>query len=118
MSAKKPDSPTPTEQPSLVERELERKLAAHTKAINRLKRAQGQLNGVIAAMEDGASCREVITQLSAVDKAIRRAGYVIVSNAMDYCLIDDESARSELSEAEARQAVTRQELEKIFLMMA
>ena len=40
---------------------------------NRLRRAQGQLAGVIAAMEDGADCRTVVTQLAAVSSALRRA---------------------------------------------
>ena len=34
--------------------------------LNRLRRAQGQLAAVIAMVEEGRDCREVVTQLSAV----------------------------------------------------
>ena len=34
--------------------------------LNRLRRAQGQLAGVIAMIEDGRDCQDVVTQLAAV----------------------------------------------------
>src|SRR5690606_17657047 len=40
--------------------------------LNRLRRARGQLDGVIAAVEAGGSCRDVITQLAAVSSALDR----------------------------------------------
>lgn len=54
--------------------------------INRLKRANGQLAGVIAMLEDDRDCREIVTQLSAVSKAIDRAGFKVVSSSMRGCL--------------------------------
>lgn len=51
---------------------------AHKRIINRLRRARGQLDGVIAAVEDGRSCRDIVTQLSAVSSALDRAGFAIV----------------------------------------
>ncbi|MCD7035945.1 metal-sensitive transcriptional regulator [Metabacillus sp. GX 13764] len=51
---------------------------------NRLKRAVGQLNGVINMMEENKDCREVITQLSASRSAIDRAiGLVVSSNLIE-----------------------------------
>ena len=38
------------------------------KVINRLKRIDGQINGVLSMMEQGKECRDIITQLSAVRK--------------------------------------------------
>ena len=52
------------------------------KIANRLKRARGQLDGLINAFESGAGCRDVVTQLAAVSKALDRAGFLIVSTAM------------------------------------
>jgi len=40
------------------------------KIINRLRRAQGQLGAVIAMVESGRDCRDVVTQLSAVSSAL------------------------------------------------
>ena len=45
-------------------------LDAQRRILNRLKRASGQLTAVIAAVESGGNCREVVTQLSAVSSAI------------------------------------------------
>lgn len=79
---------------------------------NRLKRARGQLDAVIEAVESGGSCRDVVTQLSAVSTALDRAGFVIVSSAMQYCITDPETA------AEQEDGLTVEELEKLFLSLS
>ena len=38
--------------------------------INRLKRAQGQLAGVTRMLEEGKDCKDIVTQLAAVSKAL------------------------------------------------
>jgi len=80
--------------------------------LNRLRRARGQLDGVIAAVESGGSCRDVITQLAAVSSALDRAGFTIISTAMKDCVADPDGA------AETEPGLTTQELEKLFLMLA
>jgi DNA-binding FrmR family transcriptional regulator len=74
------------------------------KSVNRLKRAQGQLAAVIAAVESGADCR-------AVSSAIDRAGFTIISSAMKDCLVDSDSTGDE-------KALSVGELEKLFLSLA
>ena len=44
--------------------------------LNRLRRAQGQLAGVISMIEQGRDCKDVVTQLAAVSRALDRAGFV------------------------------------------
>ncbi len=56
--------------------------------VNRIKRAQGQLAGVVRMLEDGRECDEVITQLAAASKALDRAGFAIVSTGLQQCLAD------------------------------
>ncbi|MCD7035675.1 metal-sensitive transcriptional regulator [Metabacillus sp. GX 13764] len=56
------------------------------KVINRLKRIEGQIKGVIGMMEQGKDCREVITQLSASRNAIDRTMGVIVSSNLEQCV--------------------------------
>lgn len=81
---------------------------AQRKALNRLKRARGQLNAVIEQVESGASCRDVITQLAAVSSALDRAGFTIISTAMRNCMIA-EGPDSDM---------TPEELEKLFLTLS
>ncbi|WP_065571929.1 metal-sensitive transcriptional regulator [Microbacterium oleivorans] len=79
---------------------------AKRKVVNRLKRAQGQLSAVIAAVEEDASCRDVVPQLAAVSKALDRAGFLLVSTALRECLTDPEGD------------IAPEELEKLFLSLA
>jgi DNA-binding FrmR family transcriptional regulator len=79
------------------------------KTVNRLRRAQGQLAAVIAAVESGADCRAVVTQLAAVSSAIDRAGFTIISSAMKECLVDSDEGVRGLNVAE---------LEKLFLTLS
>ncbi len=58
-------------------------------ALNRLKRARGQLNGIIEMMEDGRDCEDVVTQIAAVSKALERAGFSVVAAGMRQCLSGD-----------------------------
>lgn len=77
--------------------------------LNRLRRAQGQLAGVIAMIEAGRDCKDVVTQLAAVSKALDRAGFKIVASGMRQCM----------NNADENQApMTEEELEKLFLALA
>ena len=79
--------------------------------VNRLKRARGQLDAVIAAVEAGGSCRDVVTQLAAVSSALDRAGFTIIATAMKDCLADPDGS-------ERTDDITTEELEKLFLALA
>ncbi len=79
------------------------------KILNRLRRAQGQLVSVIAAVESGAECRDVVLQLAAVSKALDRAGFTIVSSAMRDCMGGP---------GDTADPVAVDELEKLFLTLA
>ena len=81
------------------------------RVLNRLRRARGQLDAVIAAVEQEKPCREVVTQLAAVSSALDRAGFTIVSSAMRDCLSDPDRALAD-------DGTTPEELEKLFLMLA
>ena len=89
----------------------EERAASQKRILNRLKRAQGQLNAVISSVESGSSCRDVVTQLAAVTSALDRAGYAIVATAMKDCVVDPAAA-------EEAEGLTPEELEKLFLSLA
>lgn len=107
---------------------------AQRKALNRLRRARGQLDAVINAVENQHSCRDIIIQLSAVCGALDRAGFTMISSAMQNCLIDDAAPADPQASGDAAASsdgqgsdggrgsddgkVTMAELEKLFLMLA
>ena len=47
--------------------------------LNRLRRAQGQLAGVVNMIETGRDLESVVQQLKAVTGAVERAGYGLVA---------------------------------------
>lgn len=84
---------------------------ARKKILNRLKRARGQLNAVIDSVESGGSCRDVVTQLSAVTSALDKAGFAIIATAMRDCVVDPDGVNR-------AEDITTDELEKLFLSLA
>lgn len=77
--------------------------------LKRLRRAHGQLAGVISMIEQGRECEEVVTQLAAASSALDRAGFKIISCGLRRCA--SESDPEEGARAEA-------ELEHLFLSLA
>ncbi|MFD5467761.1 metal-sensitive transcriptional regulator [Kitasatospora sp. NPDC127059] len=77
--------------------------------LNRLRRAQGQLAGVIAMIEAGRECKDIVTQLAAVSRALDRAGFKIVASGMRQCMATADGDAPPMSEGE---------LEKLFLALA
>lgn len=57
------------------------------KSKNRIKRAEGQLRGILKMMESEKDCKSVITQLTASRSAIDKAIAVIVSRNLEQCII-------------------------------
>lgn len=50
-----------------------------TAVLNRIKRAQGQLAGVLRMLEEERELASVLNQLKAVTSALDRAGFVMVA---------------------------------------
>ncbi|APZ49523.1 MAG: metal-sensitive transcriptional regulator [Ruoffia tabacinasalis] len=59
------------------------------KIVNRLKRSDGQLHGVLNMMEEGKDCADIVTQLSAVRSSIDRAISLIVAENLVECVQDN-----------------------------
>ncbi|MFE7173798.1 metal-sensitive transcriptional regulator [Streptomyces sp. NPDC057616] len=88
---------------------------AELKAVlNRLRRAQGQIAGVIRMIEEGRDCEDVITQLAAASRALDRAGFAIIATGLQQCLTDVEAGRKNGEDVEQM----RTRLEKLFLSLA
>ena len=75
--------------------------------LNRLRRAHGQRARVIAMIENGRDCTEVVTQLAAVSRALDRAGFKTVASRMRQCLTSG-----------GESAVSEEQVEKLFLTLS
>jgi DNA-binding FrmR family transcriptional regulator len=76
---------------------------------NRLRRAEGQLRGVQRLLDEGADCRDVIAQLTAVQAALHRTGLRLMSAGMRFCLADPDGAAAE--------GMTSEDMEALFLKL-
>lgn len=79
-----------------------------TSVVNRLKRAQGQIGGVIRLIEEGRDCRDIVHQLAAVNRALDKAGFAIISTGLRECLKNPDGIDAD------EQAM----MEKLFLTLA
>lgn len=73
----------------------------------RLKRAQGQLGGIVAMIEAGRDCEDIVTQLAAVSKAVDRAGFQVIATGLRQCMADPDQTGVDVAK-----------LEKLFLSLA
>ncbi|ABK52316.1 protein of unknown function DUF156 [Acidothermus cellulolyticus 11B] len=76
--------------------------------VKRLRRAEGQLRGVIRMIEEGRECADVVTQLAAVSRALDRAGFAIIARGLQEC------ARTPAK----GDGTTTEQLERLFLSLA
>ena len=76
--------------------------------VNRLRRAQGQIGGVLRMIEQGRECKDIVTQLAAVNHALDKAGFAIVASGLKQCLTEPDGADSMDTKA----------MEKLFLSLA
>jgi DNA-binding FrmR family transcriptional regulator len=78
--------------------------------IKRLRRAEGQIRGVIAMLEDGRDCADVVTQLAAVSRALDRAGFKIIASGLQQCMTAQANGDD--------RSVDLEQMEKLFLSLA
>jgi len=78
--------------------------------IKRLRRAEGQIRGVIGMLEEGRDCADVVTQLAAVSRALDRAGFKIIASGLRECVAAADDGED--------QSVNLEKMEKLFLSLA
>ena len=76
----------------------------------RLRRVAGQVQGIERMLDDGRECRDVVTQISAANRALERAGFRLVSAGLTYCLAHPEEAEAD--------GYPLDEVEKMFMRLA
>ncbi len=70
--------------------------------IKRLRRLEGQVRGIQRMVDDGAECRDIVTQLAAAKGALDRVGFKLMSAALTHAEPDTDL----------------EELEKLFLKLS
>jgi DNA-binding FrmR family transcriptional regulator len=78
--------------------------------VKRLRRAEGQIRGIIGMIESGRDCADVVTQLAAVSRALDRAGFRVISSGLQQCVVDDAG--------DGDQEANLKEMERLFLTLA
>ena len=84
--------------------------ACRKDVLTRLRRVQGQIAGIIAMIEDGRDCVDVVTQMSAASSALNRAGLKVVADGMQQCAVAVERGE--------QPPVDGKTLERLFLSLA
>ena len=74
----------------------------------RVRRAEGQIGGILRMVEDGRPCEDIVNQLAAVSKAIDKAAFSLIAAGLRECLTDGKKNADEVSE----------QLQNLFLTMA
>ena len=57
-----------------------------TPVVNRIKRAQGQLAGVLKMLEEGRDCADIVTQLAAASRALDKAGFALIAAGLEQAI--------------------------------
>jgi DNA-binding FrmR family transcriptional regulator len=76
----------------------------------RLRRIAGQVQGIERMLDEGRECRDVVTQISAANRALEQAGFRLVTAGLSYCLANPDQAADE--------GYPLDEVEKMFMRLA
>lgn len=74
----------------------------------RVKRAHGQMGAVVRMLNEGRSCDEIVTQMSAVSKAVHTAAFMLISASLRECIADPDIDSDDVAK----------KLQKLFLSLA
>jgi len=72
----------------------------------RLRRIEGQVRGIARMVEEDTYCIDVLTQISAVTKALQAVGIGLVEDHLGHCVVEaakssDEEGQEKVAEASA-----------------
>lgn len=87
---------------------MEIKSSDQVAVVNRIKRAHGQLAGVLRMLDEGRDVESVINQLKAVSNALDRAGFAMIAAEWRTAAVAPDSLTDE----------SVAQLEKLFLSLS
>lgn len=56
---------------------------------HRINRLIGQLNGIQKMLDENRYCGDILTQIAAAESAIQSLGYIILSEHMQTCVVEE-----------------------------
>jgi DNA-binding FrmR family transcriptional regulator len=64
------------------------------KAMASLKRIQGQVGGVYKMLDDGRYCIDVVTQIAAVESALKEVRLTVLKRHMNSCVLESLNSKN------------------------
>jgi DNA-binding FrmR family transcriptional regulator len=58
--------------------------------LTRLRKVEGQVRGIQRMIEEGQECEQVLRQIAAATRALRRAGVTLAASGLEHCLQEDD----------------------------
>ena len=83
------DNATPSAPACCCTRHTDRSEADRKKLINRLKRIEGQIRGIIGMLENDAYCNDILIQSAAVNAAVNSFNKELLANHIRTCVASD-----------------------------
>lgn len=72
--------------------------------LKRLRRIEGQVRGIQRMVDEDTYCIDVLTQISAVTKALHAVSLGLLEDHMGHCVVDAARDSDEAAEAKVREA--------------
>jgi len=72
--------------------------------LKRLRRIEGQVRGLQRMVEEDTYCIDVLTQVSAVTKALQAVSLGLLEDHVSHCVIDAARTSDEAAQAKVREA--------------
>ena len=72
--------------------------------LKRLRRIEGQVRGIARMVEEDTYCIDVLTQVSAVTKALQSVSLGLLEDHIGHCVVDAAKESEEAGQAKVREA--------------
>lgn len=72
--------------------------------LKRMRRVEGQVRGIARMIEEDVYCIDILTQVSAVTKALQAVSLALVEDHLGHCVVDAAKASDEGGAAKVREA--------------
>ncbi|GAA4846964.1 metal-sensitive transcriptional regulator [Luteimicrobium xylanilyticum] len=72
--------------------------------LKRLRRIEGQVRGIARMVDEDAYCIDVLTQVSAVTKALQAVSLGLVEDHLGHCVVDAARESDDAGQAKVREA--------------
>jgi len=76
----------------------------------RVRRVIGQVQGIERMIDEGRECRDLVTQISAANRALEQVGFRLISAGLTYCIANPEQAEAD--------GYPLEEVQKMFMRLA